>query len=347
MKRKGGAALLLGALLLLGACGGDSLETAAPESEAAERAPVHTAAEPETQLPESAAPSPEPAMEGEAVDASGLQRRLTDSIWRSYEQGQTWSAVAWDFDAYGNAGISYISLDTGEVMSTISAPYTVDEAAGTVTVLERTYTWQEAEACLFAEGSYYDSAVDTTYTYADKIFAYSAAPGLEDMRAGAQAYQDWLDAYLGEGTGDTEALEARIAEIRAWFQAAENAGDYTDFPLSTHGEARFVAGELVRLHWFPTYDPEADTYAPGSYDCYGYFHDGALYFIYTVDVQDGAENRLYFDADGTLVRWIDSGGAYHEGSGIDMEDPVLADILSVAELLKTNAAVAAGNYAGS
>lgn len=107
-------------------------------------------------------------------------------------------------------------------------------------------------------------------------------------------------------------FDEKIQKIKDVFYTTQAELDqYTEKYFGTSATGYYKNGSLRMLNEYPEYNPEIDGYSNGEKEKFFYYEDGKLFFIFLVDANTGAEDRLYY-YDGKLIRWIDSSSTTHE-----------------------------------
>lgn len=130
----------------------------------------------------------------------------------------------------------------------------------------------------------------------------------------------YIDADLQKYSRSEEkpvdiTFDQKIEKIKDVFYTTQAELDrYTQKVFGTSATGYYKNGSLRMLNEYPEYNPELDGYSTGEKEKFFYYEDGKLYFIFLVDANTGAEDRLYY-YDGKLIRWIDSNSAIHNDAG--------------------------------
>lgn len=113
-------------------------------------------------------------------------------------------------------------------------------------------------------------------------------------------------------TKNNITFDEKIQKVKDVFNTTQaNLDQYTVKLFTTHASAYYKDGSLRMLNEYPEYNPKIDGYSDGTKEKYFYYEDGELYFIFLVDANTDAEDRLYY-YDGQLIRWIDSNSEIHD-----------------------------------
>lgn len=106
----------------------------------------------------------------------------------------------------------------------------------------------------------------------------------------------------------------KIAKCKdVYYTTTDELSTYNYEVFGTSATAYYKNGDLRMLKELPEYNPMIDDFSEGEKKKYFYFENGQLYFIFLVDANTSAEDRLYF-YNGQLIRWIDSNSTVHDNS---------------------------------
>ena len=141
------------------------------------------------------------------------------------------------------------------------------------------------------------------------------------------ATADALDKYLAKWRKKQETAEVsnpnthvfdenlnqqeRIKQIKAWYEETIRAQDSLRYKAYADAASAYWNGDTPvsviypQMEFFDGYDVATDNHF--------YYHNGELYFVFSVKYSDAGQSelRLYF-WNGKLIRWIENDGKTHE-----------------------------------